>query len=57
MQVSIVVLTDNQIKLLDYVKDDLKSWISANERVLREQIKLFITPEKTFFPTLAILSR
>ena len=48
MQVSIVVLADNQIKLLDYVKDDLKSWISANERVLREQIKLFITPEKTF---------
>ena len=26
----------------------LKSWISVNESVSREQIKLFITPEKTF---------
>ena len=48
MQVCIVVLADNQIKLLNYVKDDLKSWISVNESVSREQIKLFITPEKTF---------
>ena len=48
MQVSIIVLADNQIKLLDYVKDDLKSWISVNESVSREQIKLFITPERTF---------
>ena len=48
MQVCIVVLADNQVKLLNYVKDDLKSWISVNESVSREQIKLFITPEKTF---------
>ena len=48
MQVCIVVLADNQIKLLNYVKDDLKSWISVNESVSREQIKLFITPERTF---------
>ena len=48
MQVCIVVLADNQMKLLNYVKDDLKSWISVNESVSREQIKLFITPERTF---------
>ena len=48
MQVCIVVLADNQVKLLNYVKDDLKSWISVNESVSREQIKLFITPERTF---------
>lgn len=43
-----VVSADNEIKLLDYVKDDLKSWISVNERVSKEQIRLFIKPERTF---------
>ncbi len=39
---------NNEIKLLDYVKNDLRSWISVNESVSIERIRLFITPERTF---------
>ena len=43
-----VVLADSKIKLLDYVEQDAKSWISVHEKVSKTQVRLFITPERTF---------
>ncbi len=43
-----VVLADSKIKLLDYVEQDAKSWVSVHEKVSKTQVRLFITPERTF---------
>ena len=47
MQVGIV-LADSKINLLEHIEQDLKSWISVNEKVSIRQVRLFITPERTF---------